>query len=287
MLSAHSTRHFADSELATTIFLERRFRAHLVSRNRLLYDSAYSPAARKAPQFVHVYASLRGTLALDHESSVTGPQAYVLAETEFERVGAGARTFRSYGDPGVIVELRLSRRDLLVPVGLQHGALALPDAVWAAYHALAARPTEPALLAVMEALAEARIIARPLVESCVEREPEQFTRLWTVIRPLYEELQTSASLKQIAVLARLSLRQLGRDLADLTRTFGLFGGGFRDAMRVLRLRAAVLLLSAPAATPSEVAKSVGYGSLDAMGRAFRDAGLAAPSVVQTAVRYPE
>jgi AraC-like DNA-binding protein len=56
-------------------------------------------------------------------------------------------------------------------------------------------------------------------------------------------------------------------------------------MRVLRLRAACLMLSAPAGTPSEVARAVGYGSLDAMGRAFRDASLPAPSVVQEAVRY--
>ena len=60
-----------------------------------------------------------------------------------------------------------------------------------------------------------------------------------------------------------------------------------DAMRVLRLRAAVLMLSAPGSTPSDVARTVGYGSLDAMGRAFRDAALPAPSVVQAAVKYPE
>jgi AraC-like DNA-binding protein len=105
------------------------------------------------------------------------------------------------------------------------------------------------------------------------------------MRPLYQDLATSASLKQIAALAGLSLRQLGRDLRDLTRTFGLFGVGFRDAMRVLRLRAAVLLLSAPDGTPSDVSRTVGYGSLDAMGRAFRDANLSAPSIVQEAVRY--
>jgi len=39
--------------------------------------------------------------------------------------------------------------------------------------------------------------------------------------------------------------------------------------------------------PSDVARAVGYGSLDAMGRAFRDAQLPAPSVVQEAVRYPD
>ena len=54
---------------------------------------------------------------------------------------------------------------------------------------------------------------------------------------------------------------------------------------MLRLRAAVLLLSAPDATPNEVAKVVGYGSLDAMGRAFRDAQLPPPSLVQGAVHY--
>jgi transcriptional regulator GlxA family with amidase domain len=107
------------------------------------------------------------------------------------------------------------------------------------------------------------------------------------MRPLYQDLATSASLKQIAPLAGLSLRQIGRDLRELTQTFGLFGRGFRDAMRVLRLRAAVLLLSAPDSSPSDVARTVGYGSLDAMGRAFRDALLPAPRVVQELVRYRE
>jgi transcriptional regulator GlxA family with amidase domain len=140
---------------------------------------------------------------------------------------------------------------------------------------------------LLAALATAGVIHRELADSVVTREPERFVRLWAVMRPLYQRLATSASLKQIAELTNLSLRQLGRDLADLTRTFGLFGAGFRDAMRVLRLRAAVLLLSAPDGTPSDVARLVGYGSLDAMGRAFRDAHLPAPSVVQGAVRFRE
>jgi transcriptional regulator GlxA family with amidase domain len=139
--------------------------------------------------------------------------------------------------------------------------------------------------ALVSALATANVVSRGLAASVVTTEPERFVRLWAVIRPLYQNLATSASLKQIAQLTDLSLRQLGRDLTDLTQTFGLFGAGFRDAMRVLRLRASVLLLSAPDATPSDVAHTVGYGSLDAMGRAFRDAHLPAPSVLQQAVRF--
>ncbi len=287
MLSARSTRQFAGSRLDTTIFLERRFRAHVVTRDRLLFDSAFAPAARKAQPFVHLYASLRGTLEVAGAMPVTGPQAYVLAESEFERVTAGTRTFRSFGGPGVIVELRLPPADLELPVGLQHGAVALPDSVWLAYQQLEANPTEVCLHRLIDALADANLVTRALAASVVPTEPDHFQRLWSVIRPLYEDLATSTSLKQIATLAKLSLRQLGRDLGDITRTFGLFGGGFRDATRVLRLRAAVLLLSAPGGTPSEVARAVGYGSLDAMARAFRDAKLAAPSVVQGAVRYQD
>jgi len=285
VLSATSTREFAGSTMRSTIFLERRLRAHLVTRDHLLYDSAYAPPAKQPSPVVHLYATLRGTLAITGATPVSGRCAYVLAESEFDRVVSGARTFRSYGEPVVIVELRVPASDLHRPAGLDHGPVAMPDAVWDAYAALEETRTETALHQLIARLGEARILSRDLTASVVEHEPERFVRLWTVLEPLYKDLATSASLKQIATIAGLSLRQLGRDLGELTRTFGLFGAGFRDAMRVLRLRAACLLLSAPTATPSEVAKAVGYGSLDAMGRAFRDAHLPAPSVVQEAVRY--
>lgn len=284
MLSATSTRTFHASTLKTTIFLERRLRAHLVYRDRLRYDSAYASPAKQATQFVHLYASLRGTMDLAGER-IAEPCAYVLADTEFDRVQPTSRTFRSYGAPALIIELRVLASDLHAPVGLDRGRLALPDFVWDAYHALADEPSEGRLHRLIAQLGEARILSRDLTTSVVANEPERFQRLWSVMKPLYQDLATSASLKQIATIAGLSLRQLGRDLSDMTRTFGLFGAGFRDAMRVLRLRAAVLLLSAPGGTPSEVARAVGYGSLDAMGRAFRDAQLPAPSVVQEAVRY--
>ncbi len=287
MLSATSTRPFGQSTLSTTIFLERRFRAHLVVRDRLLYDSMYAPPAKKPSAFVHLYAQLTGSFSVDRGPITTGAQAYVLAETEFDRMMPGSPTFRSSGAPGTIVELRVPATSLRLPVGLRNGQIQLPTAVWEAYAALEAAPSDQALHQLIVKLGDADVLSKDLTSSVVPEEPERFVRLWQVLRPLYEDLATSASLKQIAIVAKLSLRQLGRDLGDLTRTFGLFGAGFRDAMRVLRLRAAVLLLSAPGGTPSDVAKAVGYGSLDAMGRAFRDAQLPAPSVVQEAVRFTE
>lgn len=285
MLSATSHLAFGGSTLRSHAFLERRLRAHLVQRDRLVFDSAFAPPIRKPTRFVHLFAQLSGTFVRAGGPALAAPCAHVIAESEFERVGPGALTFRSYGAECTIVEIRVTAPDLHLPVGLAHGPLTLDPTVWDAYHALAASPGEPAVHHLVRALGAAGVLSADLTASVVTEEPDRFLRVWAVIRPLYQELATSASLKQIAGLAGLSLRQLGRDLNDLTHTFGLFGNGFRDAMRILRLRAAVLLLSAPEATPHDVAHTVGYSSLDAMGRAFRDAQLPAPSLVHAAVRY--
>lgn len=287
MLSAESHLEFGTSTLRSTVFLERKLRVHMVRRDRLLFDTAFAPPAKAPSTFVHLFAQLSGTFASPGAPPRTGPCAFVLAETEFDRVVRGALTFRSFGAHCTIIEARVPAADLRRPVGLAHGPIELADPVWAAYHALQETRSEAAVHGLIAALGATGVLSHDLAASVVAAEPERFLRLWAVMRPLYQNLSTSASLKQIATLAGLSLRQLGRDLADLTRTFGLFGSGFRDAMRVLRLRAAVLLLSSPGATPSDVARTVGYGSLDAMGRAFRDAHLPAPSIVQEAVRYRE
>ncbi len=287
MLSAQSHLDFGGSTLQSTVFLERRLRIHMVRRDRLVFDTTYAPPAKRSTSGVHLFAQLTGTFVVGGATAFTAPCAFVLAETEFDRLVRGATTFRSFGARCTIVEARIPAADLQRPVGLGHGPIPLAEPVWAAYRALEAKPSEAAVYELINRLGDTGVLSRDLTSSVVAVEPERFQRVWSVLRPLYENLSTSASLKQIASLAGLSLRQLGRDLGDLTRTFGLFGAGFRDAMRVLRLRAAVLLLSAPDATPSDVARTVGYGSLDAMGRAFRDAHLPAPSVVQKAVRFRE
>ena len=287
MLAATSHLAFGGATLRSTVFLERRLRLHLVRRDRLVFDSAFAPPARVPSGSVHLFAQLSGTFAPNGAPPLTGPCAFVLAETEFDRVTRGALTFRSFGQRCTIVELRLPAADIRLPIGLMHGAIALAPGVWDAYRALEAAPGEPAVHHLLAALAGAGVVSADLIASVVADEPERFTRVWAVVQPLYQHLATSTSLKQISTLAGLSLRQLGRDLTDLTRTFGLFGAGFRDAMRILRLRAAVLLLSAPDAAPNDVARAVGYSSLDAMGRAFRDAGLPPPSLVHAAVRYSD
>jgi AraC-like DNA-binding protein len=287
MLSAESHLEFGGSTLQSTVFLERRLRLHMVRRDRLVFDSTYAAPARGTSPVAHLFAQLSGSFVIAGRPPVTGPCAFLLAESEFDRVVPGSLTFRSSGARCTIIEARVLAEDLQRPVGLEHGAIELDDTVWAAYHALEASRSEVAVHDLIGTLCATGIVAQRLAASVVQTEPDRFLRLWNAMRPLYQRTSISASLKQISQLTDLSLRQLGRDFTDLTHTFGLFGAGFRDAMRMLRLRAAVLLLSAPDGTPSEVARVIGYGSLDAMGRAFRDAHLPAPSVVQAAVRFHE
>jgi AraC-like DNA-binding protein len=285
VLSATSHLAFGGGTLRSTVFLERKLRVHVVRRDRLVFDTSFTPPTRVPSAFVHLFVQLSGTLAPAGAPAVSGPCAFVLAETEFDRVTRGSRTFRSFGAPCTVVELRLPGADVRAPIGLGHGPVPLAPSVWDAYRALEANPGELAVHRLLAGLAGTGVVTADLTASVVAEEPERFARVWAVMQPLYQHLATSTSLKQIAALAGLSLRQLGRDLTDLTRTFGMFGTGFRDAMRILRLRAAVLLLSAPEATPNDVARIVGYSSLDAMGRAFRDARLPPPSLVHSAVRY--
>ena len=83
----------------------------------------------------------------------------------------------------------------------------------------------------------------------------------------------------------VSLRQASRDLFELTATYGFVGLGWRQMMRAWKIRLAVACLSAKGASVGDVAAIAGYGSTDAMRRAFRDAGLPPPTVVQERLRF--
>jgi AraC-like DNA-binding protein len=290
MLTASSDRAFGTSRIHSTIVLERRFRAHVLQRERLLFDSRFNPSTRDASGAT-LYIVERGWFQVDGSQVMRGPLAFVLAEHEFERLAAGASTFRSWGAPSVTIELRLADEELRAPIGVFAGPLGLGDHVWSECRALVEACTSGEPIDIdtrvrswLRALGDAGVLRDDLAASIPDVEPETFTRLWSTLRPLYASHATSASIRDIKRATGLSLRQLGRDLKELTRTFQL-GDGFRDATRVLRLRAALVLLSAPDGTASEVARQVGYKSLDAMGRAFRDADLPPPSAVQDQIRY--
>lgn len=277
VLVATSEVRIGAGGVRSALLLERAVRGTVIVRDQLAFDTRFAAAAAGKPERVgHIFLLPEGRL-------VTGgvgyeaPVAFVVADDEIERVGPKSQTFRTDGPRVVVIQLRVEANALRVPIGLAHGPVAVT--AWEQARALVASPTSPpALAALLGALGP---IVAPI--PIVEEEPERLRRLWGAIEPLYAQHGATVSIKQIANALGLSLRQIGRDAKELASTFGL-GDGYRDALLVLRLRMAALLLSAPGGTVAEVARLVGYGSAIAMARAFRDAKLPAPSVVQAAVR---
>ncbi len=273
----------------TSLLFERAIRGTLVEREGLAFDTRYAAVASGKPEPVgHLFLLLAGTMTTDQGERAAAPYAFVLGDDEWERrgKGAGARTFRTDGAKVDVAQLRIAKEHLRVPIGMSAGPITLTPACWDGVAALLkSAPAGDAgpLARTLDAMASAGIVTSTLMTTVIGEEPERFRRLWDALRPLYQTYGATTSLKQLAGVLDMSMRQVGRDAKDISAAFGI-GGGYRDALLVLRLRTAVLLLSAADAGVAEVAKIVGYGSPIAMARAFRDANLPAPSVIQADMR---
>ncbi|HTR53471.1 MAG TPA: hypothetical protein VMJ10_22415 [Kofleriaceae bacterium] len=281
MLVARSEARIGRAGVKSTVLLERQVRGTVVLRDELAFDSRFAAAAAGRLEPVgHVFLLLAGRFVVDG-ATYPAPVAHILGDDELERVRDGSRTFRTDGPRAHVIQLRLAKAHVHAPIGLAHGPLRLPDACWDAAAALV--DDTRALARLLDALAAAGATDPHLASTLFEQEPERFSRLWGALEPLYATYGGTTSLKQLAASLGLSLRQISRDAKELAKAFG-FTSGYRDALLMLRLRTAVLLLSAPEAAVADVARVVGYGSAIAMARAFRDAKLPAPTVVQDAMR---
>jgi AraC-like DNA-binding protein len=287
VLVATSEVRIGTAGMRSTLVFEREVRGTVVRRESLAFDTKYAAAASGKPEPVgHLFLMLAGRWIHDSGEVLHGPVGFVLADDEIERQRKGSRTFRTDGARVDVVQLRLTKDHICAPIGMSHGPLAIPAAGWDAVGTLvenAPRGDAAHLARVIDAFASAGIVASSLARTMISEEPERFRRLWAALEPLYSTYGATTSLKQLASSLGMSMRQVGRDAKELSTAFGI-GGGYRDALLMLRLRVAVLLLSGPEATVADVAKLVGYGSAIAMARAFRDAKLPSPSVIQAAVR---
>jgi AraC-like DNA-binding protein len=267
--------------MRSTLVLERALRGVVVRRENLAFDTKFGASAPgKLEKVGHLFLLVSGKLATSAGQVFDAPVGVLLADDEIERISPKAATFRTFGPNVDVIQLRFERSDLLVEPGLARGPLPLAGC-WDAARALfdgAPRGDAQSLIRLLDTLVAAKVVHPHIPGTIQATESAAFVRLWDTLSPLYQTYGGTLSLKQIAAHLGLSLRQVGRDAKELTATFG-FGGGFRDMLLMLRLRVAVLLLSSDA-TVNDVAKVVGYGSPIAMARAFRDAKLPAPSVVQ-------
>jgi AraC-like DNA-binding protein len=291
MLTATSDTRFGETRVASALVLAARFRAQLVWRHHLLFDSRFVVPARGARDLATLYLVHEGEVAVGdvvHQA----PVAFVIAAREYERYETGAPYVRSWGDPCVALDLQLATADLRVPVGLEAGPVAITPETWAAVAAIAEslvmeQPVAPAMQEVLRNLAAAGVVSPALAtEEANQPDPPSLVRMWEAIAPFHSRWDTSLELVDLAETAMLSSRQLSRDAQVLFDRFGFDSPKFRDVVVLYRLRLAALLLSARGTTVGEVATQVGYGSVDALGRAFRDAGLPPPRELRELVMSP-
>lgn len=284
MLLATSENRIGAASVRSTVLFERAVRGTIIRRRELAFDTKFAAAASgKTEPVGHLFLMLDGHYVSDRGEELRGPIGFMLADDEWERRQKASRTFRTDGVAVDVVQLRIAKTNVRVSIGLDAGLLKLDAGVWDATAAILRVPDAAALARLTDALASAGIVAGSVASTVIEDEPERFRRLWSALEPLYQAHGATTSLKQLASSLDMSMRQVGRDAKELSAAFGI-GGGYRDALLVLRLRMAVLLLAARDAAVADVAKLVGYGSPIAMARAFRDAKLPSPSVIQTELR---
>lgn len=273
--------------LRSIFVLDSNLHAHAVERSGLTFDSRFTPEIPAAGRSTVLHIVSRGSLQLIGGSTAThhGPIALLASEASVE--GPFARrtlALRSSGQPFVGLDLRIESSLMLrepSPIGT---LLEIDSELATAVSALAYGQLDVATSAhrfgiVRELLAERGLVRRS------EREQRRLapSKVWKALRPMAEHFYSLPTLDEVALASGRSLRQVARDLGALSGAIGL-GGGWREVTRRMRLKLAVLALSAEVTSVSAVARSVGYTTADAMTRAFRDAGLPAPCDVRAAIR---
>ncbi len=261
-----------------------------VERDGLALDTRFVPPVEGDPKpNACVYLLLNGTFRTFDADPVRreGPSAFVATDEQLDG-GRGVRVMplRATGTPYRAIELHLAQEDVLVT-----GDLALDAATWdAAMRAgrLSAHTDDEALTAptgeLLQRLAAAGVLRREAVAAALAPTSPTFGRLWSALRPMVERMYLAPTIQEVSDATGVSGRQIDRYVRDFVTAFGLVGAGWRPATRHLRLKLSVILLSAEGASVGDIARTVGYGSTDAMARAFRDAKMPAPSTIQEELR---
>ncbi|MCB9578920.1 MAG: helix-turn-helix transcriptional regulator [Polyangiaceae bacterium] len=133
---------------------------------------------------------------------------------------------------------------------------------------------------LLDACADTGILTRHLRVEAERRRHSALERARKALFPILETLFQSPMLVDAMSRVGTTDRQVRRDILRLQREYGFFDRGWRNALNRWRITAAVLLLSSDSLSNAEVAVAVGYGSLTAMDRAFKRAGLPTPRQVR-------
>lgn len=295
MLIARATREFAQTKMCFALSFTNELWYHVIDRDGLVLDTRFVPGTQGAPRpTASVYLLIRGDFETfgDHPVKMTGRSCLVLSDEQLEGAnGARSMTYRAGGPRYTAVQLNVPATHVRVTPSERIPIVQVGPPVWEAAERcveLAREGSDDALVQGMadfgDALVREGIVSAHVHDDSFRRSPAALKTIWKAIRPMIERFELLPTSKQLSDAAGVSPRSFERYVAAFVDTFGHLGRGWREGTRHLRVKMAVMLLSAVDASVADVATAVGYGSADAMSRAFRDAGLPAPSFIQEKIR---
>lgn len=274
-----------DASMRSTFVVGRGLRAHAVRRTGFVFDSRFAPPSAPLTDAALQLVAEGTVEILGPEPAIwEAPVAWIALESSLEGPPRERRTtFRTHGAPFAAVDLRIAVE--LVRGGVSHvpRRIALDPATIAALARCVPSETEaPDISASPFAELLAKLARDGVIAEGIGAEPLPLERVWRGVLPLAERFAALPTLQEVSSASGRSVRQVSREISALTRAAGM-AEGWRETMRRFRIKLAILALSIPDPSIGEVAHAVGYGSVDAMARAFRDAGLPAPNVVRAEV----
>jgi AraC-like DNA-binding protein len=289
VLLARGSVSIGDGNLRWTVAFAPRLWCSAYVQSGLVVDTRLiAPSSEPPRETACVCVILSGALRSHAGSRWDAPTALILSGQQLDGAdGTRNFTYSLAGDAVSVVELNLWTKDLLVRPQAVPPTVDLDDAILEAVRELHAYPDdvlEEAIERLLRYLADRRVLSPPAVEAMLQPTSTTAALLWSAFRPMTEGLYLNPTMQEVGALTGLSTRVVARYVEKFVGEFGLAGGAWRASTHYLRLRLAAILMTAEGATASEVALRVGYRSSDAMARAFRDAGMLAPTEIKARAR---
>jgi AraC-like DNA-binding protein len=293
MLLARGDRTIGTARMRWAVLFASRVWSVVVDRSGLVLDTRFIPAARDAaPARLCVYVLLSGSWTIHgkREERLVAPCAFVVSEEQLE--GARGRrpyTFAAGGAPFRAIEIHVSASAVRLARGGRPVLLDLSARAFDAANALLSSTSESDsalernFATLLRELVRAGVIGADVAAGALRPSSRPVARIWSGVRPMVERLYLRPTLQEVQASSGFSTRQIDRHVGAFVERFGLVGTRWRSSLLHLRLKLAVLLLSADDVSIAEIARIVGYGSSDAMARSFRDAGLPTPGAVHDAL----
>lgn len=295
MLCAHTHFRSGPVDMHFDLVFQRRFQLFAVARTETVFDSSFCPPAERDDAVssgrVGLYIVLDGvfrwtlpdTLAVRDRGALVAPAEFL--------IGAGGKRTRDFVTGGPIfrgLEFYFRAEDVCeAPTGPRR--VVLSDATMEAACAYASfvhsgahrdRAERVSLLrALLDGLVRDHVLHASALYGLVLEETGHEV-VWNQLMAWLEPLELNGSLETLAERVGLSLRQTTRRLESMMATFAFPWYQWRTLTRSVRMRLAVLLLSNPELSITDIARTTGYAGVQSLAHALQAAGLPSPSDVR-------